>query len=62
MSEEEEETAWLERMRRFLFEDPSKAAAEVVRFMNNGGAWDDFPFPDGQLPEMTRTVAFTSSR
>jgi hypothetical protein len=57
------ESAWLERMRRFLFiespeetEDPLEAAAEVVRFFSNNGAWDDFPFEERDLPDMSRTV------
>lgn len=59
----EKEDAWIERMRRFLFEetpeeteDPLKAAAEVVRFVSNGGAWDDYPFAGNELPDMRRTV------
>lgn len=61
---DDQETAWLERMHLFLHhespeetEDHLKAADEVVKFMNNGGAWDDFPFPEGELPDMKRTVA-----
>lgn len=58
-----EERAWLERMRRFLFEetleeteDPLKAAAEVVNFFSDNGAWGDFPFGEGDLPDRTETV------
>lgn len=57
------EESWLERMRYFLFVeapeetgDPLEAAAEVVEFIMSGGAWSDFPFSDGDPPDMRRTV------